>query len=757
MHSQTHPYAPLAARAHMSGWQNVKCRRFASDLSVNGVLECVEYVWFTDDRAMVILSRIPLATTEPIVRISEILYFPPVQLNHIPPQRPDLVLRVIDSAVCEMCHKEICNCSNAPALPTTCSDSSAADLSWEQRTRIAYHGKKSGFLTVMYNNTTAQNFSQVTIRQAYVSLCHDQNSIADRIQLHLTRLISSQNQQPPCIENANPAGSDSVQHPEEIIGLTDEPAGNPPITFTPANSIQCEGEWLDASVVKPIESPSKRDDVSVKKQLCSSPNEQAVPAPTESDKADGIKSSADISANSFQSTWASAEASQKDNTEGPVAKSLSGPEKTGKDCECSAETIPDQSLAMILNSEQEHIPSKALTPFNSLIEPSIMTGSNGSSLLLESLPQIGRSLASPDVQVDKAGTECLPPFIATETQSPASGKAGSTPLTPALLRPSILQSDSSIKRSRMDALNKGDIFPFGLESTWSPTYDDAQRTFALPPWTPTGLSVGPGSGLSRTLGIGCTPSPLSLVHQLTKPMSPHSLLGADTMLNFPKLQSADDEFQNATIEPVVVGEDAGNTQNVDEDQKADESAPKRAKFSKGVSSPLNWTTAPVSVEAAETADITNANARSSDNGLCCEICGIRFAKRGNKLRHIQTVHNRVKEFECDQCQTKFGLKADLRRHKLRIHESRAFGCHACGKSFAEQGQLDLHVRSVHEEDSRPFECGKCRIRFGRKSSLTRHEQTVHEQTRFECRVCKKSYSQRFDAIRHERKVHGMSK
>ena len=55
-------------------------------------------------------------------------------------------------------------------------------------------------------------------------------------------------------------------------------------------------------------------------------------------------------------------------------------------------------------------------------------------------------------------------------------------------------------------------------------------------------------------------------------------------------------------------------------------------------------------------------------------------------RHQKSVHDKIKSFECQLCQKKFGLSAYLRKHITTVHQKiKNFECHICRNSFADRG------------------------------------------------------------------------
>ena len=47
-----------------------------------------------------------------------------------------------------------------------------------------------------------------------------------------------------------------------------------------------------------------------------------------------------------------------------------------------------------------------------------------------------------------------------------------------------------------------------------------------------------------------------------------------------------------------------------------------------------------------------------------------FSQKGSLNRHIQTVHEEIKDFQCQFCNHASSNKCDLKKHILRIHEDK---------------------------------------------------------------------------------------
>lgn len=114
------------------------------------------------------------------------------------------------------------------------------------------------------------------------------------------------------------------------------------------------------------------------------------------------------------------------------------------------------------------------------------------------------------------------------------------------------------------------------------------------------------------------------------------------------------------------------------------------------------------------------------NTPTCKECGSTFPKRGNLARHIQTVHLKLKPFQCEQCLASFGYKNHLKRHQVVHERERGFKCRVCGQIFKGQTQLSRHIQQLHRQnteddttaedvDKTRVSCDVCRGKFTRIS------------------------------------------
>ena len=114
--------------------------------------------------------------------------------------------------------------------------------------------------------------------------------------------------------------------------------------------------------------------------------------------------------------------------------------------------------------------------------------------------------------------------------------------------------------------------------------------------------------------------------------------------------------------------------------------------------------------------------------------------------------SRTKKVEYGVCH-KIIYHKNLLRHIISVHERiKPFQCEKCASSFAEKSTLDKHIASIHEvennialnhEGTKPYECDTCSTSFSQKESMLRHVATVHEGKKpFQCETCVSSFAEK---------------
>lgn len=782
-HNDSHPYSCLANRVHQTGWDKIQSRRFASDLSVVGALETIEYTLFSNNRAIVVLSRMPYSHGKDVHCISEILFFVFVGQKDIPPQSPNIMLKMYDQSSCTECKKNICDCQNTiirdqtqrPCIPDS-GNGERLFLSWEDRARLVSQGKRSGYLTIIYSSCDVRKVPQIIVRQAYTSVVESNEVVSFRIRTHysknrlnfpmlhlhnpLIHLLHTDDSNFSKLKSSYASQSPPSQKWSDIPNLRyaqkscSKLLPQPPPCITDTNScLKILSRTRDCN-----ELPSKKARTFEKNLslFCGSSSLEV--------SRSGI---AGESSASLPSIGTGDDSFVRDKC---FHSSVLDLENRAKGCDNSTGQTKHPTLAFILNSRKDGGESSSLTNTSNTAAPFIASAARNIRkgyppvMQIEPSENLTSVVACPKEEKERStgdiiGGLCVKskntetmhcgilPMISSPLPLPSPPPRHSPLMVPPLfppLAPQIEPLNNLLKKSTTEPLSSLDHSGFHIESTCADGVDGRERALSLSPWNRPGMQGRPMSVLCRALNVARSSSPFpktrSCENGTLAPSLPSAICGiprdlpTKSYLDFPK---GVEKLNHRSNQKEVISR---HSQGI------------------AVKGARHQSLAEVKELKRESIGIRDSEIRKDiyENGMCCEICGAKFAKRSNKLRHIHTVHNRLKQFACDVCGTKFGLKADLGRHRFRIHESRSFRCERCGKSYAEHDQLKYHIRVTHEEDSRPWECWICKIRFGRKSSLTRHVQTVHQQTRFVCRICNKTYSQKFDAIRHERRVHGLN-
>ena len=135
----------------------------------------------------------------------------------------------------------------------------------------------------------------------------------------------------------------------------------------------------------------------------------------------------------------------------------------------------------------------------------------------------------------------------------------------------------------------------------------------------------------------------------------------------------------------------------------------------------------------------------------CKQCDKSYAWPFLLKNHIKTIHENLKEFQCDQpdCNANFGRRATLIQHLILVHgivatkdkndtkHARKYRCKNCDKGYTTSTNLKLHMKNVHDEgknallvvEEEKFKCDNCKIEnkanFNSKELLELHMLQYH--------------------------------
>ena len=120
----------------------------------------------------------------------------------------------------------------------------------------------------------------------------------------------------------------------------------------------------------------------------------------------------------------------------------------------------------------------------------------------------------------------------------------------------------------------------------------------------------------------------------------------------------------------------------------------------------------------------------------CGICHKIIYQR-NLLKHIRSVHERIKPFRCEKCASSFAEKKDMLRHIGTVHEGKKlYKCDTCKTNFSQKANLNARIKTLHEKN-KPFSCGSCNAKFSFQKKLIKHEKI---KAPAKCRLCAANFS-----------------
>ncbi|XP_055371589.1 oocyte zinc finger protein XlCOF20-like isoform X2 [Condylostylus longicornis] len=209
-------------------------------------------------------------------------------------------------------------------------------------------------------------------------------------------------------------------------------------------------------------------------------------------------------------------------------------------------------------------------------------------------------------------------------------------------------------------------------------------------------------------------------------------------------------------------------------------------------------------------DITDLKA---SDGLICEQCGRKFARKNTLESHYEIAHNpNRKLFPCSECEKSFTTSEGLMAHNrhyhtkelpyickvencnkryasqkgLKYHQAKhsntTFSCSECNKQYSHKNKLQIHFKRHHSvgktyhcvqcdksfygsyflkkhmvchTNERPFLCDQCPASFPRQKALIAHKK-IHSGKRDEiCKLCGQAFNLYEGLYQHMRIRHGI--
>ena len=131
----------------------------------------------------------------------------------------------------------------------------------------------------------------------------------------------------------------------------------------------------------------------------------------------------------------------------------------------------------------------------------------------------------------------------------------------------------------------------------------------------------------------------------------------------------------------------------------------------------------------------------------CDTCAKKFLNKQDLMIHIRQFHKQqnaaAESFEI------FGNGNQLANNNFMASDT----CRLCNKTFASPNYLKKHVETVHEK-RKDYQCNICHRGFTQGSNLKVHIKTIHQKLKLhKCEICKQSFGQPSNLNYHMNKFH----
>ena len=66
-------------------------------------------------------------------------------------------------------------------------------------------------------------------------------------------------------------------------------------------------------------------------------------------------------------------------------------------------------------------------------------------------------------------------------------------------------------------------------------------------------------------------------------------------------------------------------------------------------------------------------------------------------KHIESIHEKKRPYECSKCDACFTQSHVLKKHIISVHEgNKDYQCPICGGNYKRKDKLKLHISTAHE-------------------------------------------------------------
>jgi len=86
---------------------------------------------------------------------------------------------------------------------------------------------------------------------------------------------------------------------------------------------------------------------------------------------------------------------------------------------------------------------------------------------------------------------------------------------------------------------------------------------------------------------------------------------------------------------------------------------------------------------------------ASSTNYSSRHCDYETSQSGTMKRHVKSIHLKVRDFQCNECENIFSeknLDHHLKSVQLKVKD---FQCSNCNKTFSQKSSMIVHMKSVH--------------------------------------------------------------